>query len=347
MPAHPITAEQAHEVLTAYKIHGTKAAAAVALGMAPSTYTDRLKAAEAGRYVGHIKTQEFEIKHPEPVHVPIEQLIERRKQQYSQKKKHEETRGLIQVKIKIDGPIGILHFGDPHVDDDGTDLSLVERHMELCRKVEGLYGANIGDTTNNWVGRLARLYADQSTSAAEAWQLAEWFLNGVPWLYLIGGNHDAWSGSGDPIRWITQQAGALYQDSEVRLALNFPNKAVVRINARHDFAGHSMYNPAHGPTKALHMGIRDHVAICGHKHVSGYGVLKDPDSGITMHAVQIASYKIFDRYARERGFKDQHISPCAVTVINPKLPATHPDLVKIFWDAEQGADYLTYLRKKK
>lgn len=322
------------ELIEVVAAHGGIRPAARALGIPESTLRSRLKASD------------FSIEHPEPSLLPVEELIARRKQQYAQKVRHENSRSLIPVKIKIPGPVGILHFGDPHVDDDGTDLALLERHMELCRTVEGLYGANIGDSTNNWVGRLGRLYGEQSTSAAEAWQLAEWFLTNTPWLYLIGGNHDAWSGTGDPIRWITAQAGSLYQDSECRLALTFPNKSIVRINARHDFSGHSIYNPVHGATKALHFGVRDHVAICGHKHTSGYGVLKEPDSGITMHAIQIASYKIHDRYAREKGFRDQHLSPCAVTVIDPSLPPTHPDLIKVFWDAAEGADYLKFKRTK-
>ena len=34
----------------------------------------------------------------------------------------EEFKRLIDVDIKIDGVIGLCHFGDPHVDDDGTNL---------------------------------------------------------------------------------------------------------------------------------------------------------------------------------------------------------------------------------
>lgn len=316
--------------------YGSIRAAARALGMVESTLRRQVSKAERP-----------EIGYPTDELLPVEKLIERRKEQYAQKNAHEVSRTLIPVKVKTNGAIGILHFGDPHVDDDGTDLSLLERHMQLCSSVDGLYGANIGDTTNNWVGRLGRLYGQQSTSAAEAWQLAEWFVRGVDWLYMIGGNHDTWSGAGDPLAWMVKESGVLYQGSEVRLELQFPNKSKVRINARHDFSGHSMYNPVHGATKALHFGIRDHIAICGHKHVSGYGVLKDPDSGITMHAIQIASYKVHDRYAREKGFRDQHLSPSAVTVINPDLPPAHPDLIKVFWDAEEGANYLIYLRNRR
>jgi len=278
--------------------------------------------------------------------VPIEELIAQRKRKFQHKREHEEASKLIPIKVKMDGAIGILHFGDPHVDDDGCDIEAIERHTDLVNRTEGLFAANVGDTTNNWCGRLARLYADQTTSAAQAWKIAEWFINRCNWLYMIGGNHDLWSGSGDPLRWIAKQQDALYKSSEARLALRFPNGLEVRVNARHDHSGSSIWNPAHGPMKAALMGTRDHLYVAGHKHESAYSVLKDAISGITMHACKVASYKIYDRYAKERGFRDNCLSPCALTTINPALPADHPDLIKAFWDPEEGADYLTYLRRR-
>ncbi|HVM91388.1 MAG TPA: hypothetical protein VMT67_01180, partial [Terriglobales bacterium] len=322
------------DLIDAVAAHGGIRPAARALGIPESTLRSRLKASE------------LEIQHPESGELPIDELIERRKQEFARKHRHEQSRKLIPVKVKNLGPIGLLHFGDPHLDDPGCDIGLLESHMKLCQTVDGLYGVNVGDTLNNWVGRLRGIYGGQNVTEDEGWRLAEWFIQGVPWAYIVGGNHDAWSGAGDPLKWITAQAGALYQDSDVRIELQFANQRTVRINARHDFAGNSIYNPAHGATKALHFGIRDHIAICGHKHTSGYGILKDPDSGITMHAIQVASYKTYDRYAREKGFRDQHLSPCAVTVIDPDLPPTHPDLIKVFWDAEEGADYLKFKRTK-
>jgi hypothetical protein len=163
---------------------------------------------------------------------------------------------------------------------------------------------------------------------------------------MIGGNHDLWSGSGDPLRWIAKQQDALYKSSEARLALRFPNGLEVRVNARHDHSGSSIWNPAHGPMKAALMGTRDHLYVAGHKHESAYSVLKDAISGITMHACKVASYKIYDRYAKERGFRDNCLSPCALTTINPALPPDHPDLVKVWWDPEEGANYLTFLRRR-
>jgi hypothetical protein len=278
--------------------------------------------------------------------VPIEELIAQRKRKFQHKREHEEASKLIPIKVKMDGAIGILHFGDPHVDDDGCDIEAIERHTDLVNRTEGLFAANVGDTTNNWCGRLARLYADQTTSAAQAWKIAEWFIRRCDWLYMIGGNHDLWSGSGDPLRWIAKQQDALYKSSEARLALRFPNGLEVRVNARHDHSGSSIWNPAHGPMKAALMGTRDHLYVAGHKHESAYSVLKDAISGITMHACKVASYKIYDRYAKERGFRDNCLSPCALTTINPALPPDHPDLVKVWWDPEEGADYLTFLRRR-
>lgn len=276
----------------------------------------------------------------------VQALIEARKQAYRRRAAHEDATKLRHVKVKLEGPIGVLHFGDPHVDDDGTDIEALEAHTDLCRKTEGLFAANVGDTTNNWTGRLARLYAEQSTTAKQAWMLAEWFIRRCHWLYIIGGNHDAWSGAGDPLNWIARGQTHIHSNSEARLALNFPNGRQVVVNARHDHGGHSQWNPTHGPMKALQLGTRDHIAVAGHTHVSGYSPLKDPDTGRVCHAIRVASYKVFDRYAKERGFRDQSISPCALTVIDPSLPDTHGDMVKLFWDPFEGADYLTFKRKR-
>jgi hypothetical protein len=98
--------------------------------------------------------------------------------------------------------------------------------------------------------------------------------------------------------------------------------------------------------KAALMGTRDHLYVAGHKHESAYSVLKDAISGITMHTMKVASYKIYDRYAKERGFRDNCLSPCALTTINPYLPTDHPDLIKIWWQPEEGAEYLTWLRSR-
>ena len=346
MPTPPIADKLLVEAWNALQDAPNKQAAANTLKIPVTTLSHRLNTYKMRFPNGATSKPEFTVSNLPDDDIDIDELVEHRIKQFEKKRKHQEATKLIPIKVHIPGVIGILHFGDPHVDDDGTDLDAIRQHGDLTH-LEGIWGANVGDTTNNWVGRLARLYAHQSTSADQAWKLAEWFIQRTRWLYMIGGNHDAWSGSSDPIKWISKQSNTLYQSSECRIGLRFPNKREIIVNARHDFAGHSQWNPTHGQMKAAQMGMRDHIMISGHKHTSGYGLIKDPSTGKVCHAIQVASYKIFDSYAKERGFRDQSLSPACMTVINPDLPQDHPDMVKVFWDPFEGADFVKWKRNKK
>ena len=292
------------------------------------------------------KEHDFEIEDYKIEDEPIEDLIQNRTKKFELKREATDDQNLINVKIKLDGPIGIAHFGDPHVDDDGTNLGLLLQHTKLISETPGMFGGNVGDNQNNWVGRLARLYGEQSTSAKESWRLTEHFLSQNEWLYLIGGNHDVWTGAGDPLEWIMGRQSGVFSNHGVRLNLNFPNKKKVRINARHDFVGRSMWNTAHGVSRAVQMGFRDHILTAGHTHVSGYQVLKCPASGIVSHALRIASYKMIDRYALEKGLPDQNIFMCPVTIIDPQYDDNDPRLVTTIFDPFEAAEYLTWKRKK-
>lgn len=339
-----LTYDQMVEAVEAFDIHGEKAAAAASLNMPVATFKNRLdRAREAG--VSY-QRKPFEVETPPDEMPSAEELIERRKRQFGRKQDAEEARRLIPIRVRLGGPIGICHFGDPHVDDDGTDLSLLERHIKAVNDCEGMFAANLGDMQNNWVGRLAHLYSEQSTSAAESWVLTEWLVKALPWLYIVGGNHDLWSGAGDPIKWIAKQAGTIYEAWGVRAQLKFPNGKNVIINARHDFTGHSMWNAVHGPMKAIQMGWRDHILTCGHKHTSFMaGPLKCPSSGLLSYAIRCAGYKTYDRYAKEKGLPDQNAFASAVTIIDPRHEDNDPRLVHVMCDPEQAAEYLTWLRK--
>jgi hypothetical protein len=194
---------------------------------------------------------------------------------------------------------------------------------------------------------LARLYGEQSVSAQESWVLVEWLITSTNWLYLIGGNHDLWSGASDPVKWMARQANSLYEHHGARLGLKCPNGREIRVNARHDFKGHSQWNTAHGPSKAAQMGWRDHILACGHTHVSGYQVVKDPATGLISHALRVASYKTHDRYADEKGLPNQNIFVAPVTIIDPRYADTDPRCITVIFDPEEGADFLTFKRKRK
>ena len=283
----------------------------------------------------------------EPEYAPINELIEIRKKQYAQKTAYKQKIKLINIEIKMDGPIGIAHFGDPHIDDDGTDIAQIYQICDLINNTEGLYGGNLGDLQNNWIGRLSFLYGQQSTSAKESWRLTEHFVNQVEWLYLIAGNHDWWSGDGDPLEFIMREHSGVYEQWGARMNLVFPNGREIRINARHFFKGFSMWNTAHGVARAVQTGWRDHILTCGHIHVSGYQVLKDPASGLISHALQVASFKKWDSFAEKKGLDDRNIFNCPITIIDPAYDDDDNRLITTIFNPEEGAEYLKYKRSNK
>jgi len=119
-----------------------------------------------------------------------EELIELLKDRYDKRKAHHDASKLRQVKVNIPGPIAVAFFGDPHVDDPGCAWGDLERDVRLCRETEGVLAVDVGDNSNNWVGRLMALYANQDVTAKQSLKLVEWLMLALPWLLDVDGNHD-------------------------------------------------------------------------------------------------------------------------------------------------------------
>ncbi len=277
-----------------------------------------------------------------------EELIEKRLEVFKRRERRENNEEFLDIKIKDNKPIGLFIMGDPHVDDNGCDWESILQHLELVNSTEGLYSINIGDIQNNWARRtkLEGLWAKQSTTDEEAWQLTEWLCHATNWILIVAGNHDMWSGTGDPLKWIMRPLKTTYANHSQRVRLILP-KHKVRCNFAHNFQGNSIYNTAHSVVKHAIFHARDHLLCCGHKHISGYMPVKDANEGIVMHCLQIGSYKKYDDYAKQLNLPNKMMSPCAVAVINTKLNEKHGDFIKIFWDVQEGSNYLTWLRNEK
>jgi hypothetical protein len=95
------------------------------------------------------------------------------------------------------------------------------------------------------------------------------------------------------------------------------------------------------------MGINDHIVISGHRHISGYQIVKQPNSGLISHAIRIASYKIYDNYAKQLGLRNQNISPAVMTVIDSERGDDDPGLITVFHDMDMGVEFLKFLRQKR
>ncbi|NDG19699.1 MAG: metallophosphatase family protein [Betaproteobacteria bacterium] len=284
----------------------------------------------------------FSIQRPPAVSRSIEQLIKDRAEEFGRKAAHHQAKhDGINITIHEPGPYMLVFFGDPHVDDAGCDIDHLAFCLEEVRGKEHVYAANIGDLTNNWVGKLARLYAYQTTTDDEAEQLMEWLIGSIPWLFIILGNHDKWG----PI------AGRICREYDV-LAVSHGAKFNILqegspkrvIDARHTHAGNSMYNKSHAQLVLNYKGSPADIIIGGHLHVNAETVAKNGTTQQTAYCCRVSAFKKYDEYADANNFEDQAISPVLAFVIDP----AHPGIFGIhrFFTIEQGYCYLMDLRRR-
>lgn len=276
---------------------------------------------------------------------PIEDLVARKKAAYDRFQRYEDWSKLVEVKVNIGGPVAICAVGDPHVDNDLCDIGAIERDMTVIGRTPGAYALHLGDITDNWIGNLGRLYAHSSTKASDGIRLAQWMFGMAPPIAVVGGNHDCWNDGMTWLNFVLKQAGnPVTQEHGVRLALNFPNGNALRIHARHDFPGHSQYNPLHGLRKEHLFGLRDHVNIAGHKHTDSAAVVPSPE-GFCQWMLRVSGYKAHDDYAKKGHYQLMKMAPTVGLLIDPdaKNPA---EFLKPWWDLEAMADYLTFRRKR-
>lgn len=348
-PNTPITRDEVAAAVGAVQQLGSITKAAAALGVDRVSVRRRLNLAlrfglDDPTAPPPTTAAHFEVAKPPSPDEPIEELLARKRLRFDRQKANKDASELIHVKVKAKGPMGLLVFGDPHIDNDGCDIEALERDLDVISRDSGIYGLNLGDLTDNWVGRLARLYAHSSTTAADGVRLMEWMLRDRNWLAVIAGNHDMWQGS-DLIQWILRNSGTAFSPHGIRLQLNFPRGDPIRIHARHDFKGHSMYNPTHGHVRETREGYRDHLLLAGHRHHDHYQIMPSKAAGFPMHLARVSGYKVIDGYADELGLHEARLAPSVCFVIQPEHPKP-VERIRPFWDALEAEDFIAWLRKR-
>lgn len=335
------------EALTAYRVYaetGSYREAGRRLGTTHSTVSRRVALARERGLVEEESEVAFPVL-PED-DLPVDELIGIAKRRFSKRMEHATARRWMPIRINTDLPIALTWFGDPHIDNDGCNWPLLERDVSICRDTDGMYGANIGDTTDNWVGRLARLYAHSSTNRETARKFIHWLISdsGVDWLIWLLGNHDEWN-YGDEL--LKEMAGepVWMHDWQAQLTLVFSNKRECRVWASHNFSGHSMWNTLHGQQKAAHTKAEAHLYIAGHTHNWALHQEESASRDFTYWLARARGYKYIDFHAEKMGHASQQEGASIVSVINPRATSM-AGFVQCFADVEEGADYLTYLRKK-
>lgn len=278
---------------------------------------------------------------------PGAEIVAARKAEFERVRAARPERGST-VHLPDDLPFLMVALGDPHLDNPGTDLDLWERWTAILDARKHRYGFGLGDWLDNWVKPLAFLYATAETTAPEGFILLEHYLEKIG-PHLIGsvaGNHDDWSGHSDVLGMLMRQQGVTHRSKSLRMALRTPGGFEVTIHARHRWTGRSMWNEVHGIKRAARMGQRENILLGGDLHVSGDTIEKDPMTGGLTFGYQVASFKLIDDYADDKGFMDRHVSPAVALVVDPRKPVTSPERVKHFYEPEEAMDYHTFLRKR-
>jgi len=326
------------------------------LGNSSTQVLDRMQAA-AGRlidwslYRGETPRAEpppprFDPPSIPPDDIPVEQLIEQLAERFERRAEHAAAKKWMRFALREPGPYLLAFVGDPHLDDNGCNWPLLRRDVELMRRPH-VHGVMLGDVTNNWSGKLQRLYAHQDVTRDRAWKLAEWFWQAVPWLLLIKGNHDIWSqshGQGDPLDWMSRGAAAL-EDWQARIEVTAGDHKL-RVWASHDFKGSSLYNPLHGPMRAQKFSAGEADIYCaGHQHHWEIFCGEDADKTTRPHwLVRARGYKYLDPHADRHQYASQAHGATIAAVIDPSREG--PAAVQCYADLAEAVEILEFKRQR-
>lgn len=278
--------------------------------------------------------------------IPVEALIEQLAERFGKRAENAAARKWMRYTLKETGPYLLAIVGDPHLDDNGCNWPLLKRDIELMRRPH-CHGIMLGDVTNNWSGKLQRLYAHQDVTRDRAWKLAEWFWRAVPWLMLIRGNHDIWSqshGQGDPLDWMARGSAGL-EDWQARFEVAAGDH-VTRIWASHDFKGSSIYNPLHGPMRAQRFSSGDADILCaGHQHHWEIFSGEDADKTSRPHwLVRARGYKYLDPHADRHQYASQQHGATIAAVVDPSRNG--PAAIQCYADLAEAAEILQFKRAR-
>jgi UDP-2,3-diacylglucosamine pyrophosphatase LpxH len=326
---------------------GNQSAAARLLQVPRTTFR---KAIKRIRTAGTIEKNGIDFPEIPEDDIPVDQIIDQMSQRFTRRQQAYRARQWMRYKVKEKKPIGIAWVGDPHVDSNGCNWPLLREHCRIMADTPGLYGASIGDHSDNWVGRLTRLYAESEQSRSTAIKLVDWLLrdSGVNWMLLLRGNHDMWTNEkrDDPIYWISHSLNVPLEDWAARITLDFPNGREARIHAAHNFKGHSMWNSLHGAQKQAHMKDQAHLYVCGHTHNWALHQEESASREFTYWLARARGYKFLDDFADVLGHSPQQGGATILSVFDSNAKSDS-GLVQCFADLESGADYLTWARAKK
>jgi len=274
---------------------------------------------------------------------PIDEILNRKEKLFERKAKANADRQWFEIKVNETRPYGILLVGDPHLDDDGCNVPLIRKHLAYASQ-DGVYAVNIGDSSNNWVGRLERLYAHQETSKHTGKRLVKWFMleSGASWLCWILGNHDVW-GEGADFHLMLAEKKIPVIDWRAQFTLKHPSGTECRIDASHGRKGSSIWNNLHATLRSAKLGELADCYVTGHTHHFGLEHLEIAERRHACWLVQLRGYKYMDSYALRNGFAESQLGSSVLMIVDPSPDARTK--VQCFEDVDLGMQVLGMLRQ--
>jgi hypothetical protein len=286
---------------------------------------------------------------PEDVWPDALEVLEKADRAFRQRRVKQQKRDAQTIAISK-GPVGIAFVADQHFGSSGSNVKLAMKHAELIAETPGLYAFQVGDLVDSFVlQKYMKIRHNAPLGIIEEWSLVKLYLETIApkLLGILDGNHDHWMEilTGLPVLADVVEnikGDVLYDAHEIiaRIVIGGLEEWILRL--RHDWPGHSQYNPYHGVMKAAKFDRPFHIGVGAHDHkgamAATFRVSFDAVKIQTAVAVKCGTYKRFDRYQREQGFP--LTSPKIVPVV---VLHTEPRNVLAFDELEVAADYLNVL----
>lgn len=246
-----------------------------------------------------------------------------------------------------EGPMILGLFGDPHLDNSGTDLELFEDALYRLDDKERVFGACVGDFFDNWPRVLGHLYAE-SGDPAPAWTLFQHWMKEKPFLFSVTGNHDQFaSGTANFLDEFMRGRGSLLRRSGGTFYLPLGGGKPISIAMRHIWQGNSQYSEAHPLKRAAAFGhTQEDLVVGGHTHKGEIRQHVRPADGFVSKLVQVSSFKVIDNFANDRGFVSAKTPPIVWCVLDAREPDTSHSRVQPFYSFETAKAVLRQQQDK-
>lgn len=206
------------------------------------------------------------------------------------------------------GPVCFVFSADQHLGDPGTDIERAFAELELVNETPGMYLVLLGDMVNSFViGNLWRAALNHRTAITDEWALVRRYLRiaAPKLLAVVAGNHDFWVDllAGIPyMREVVAQIrpACIFDPDDAKIAVKIGSANFI-LRMRHKWRIRSIYSATHGIEQAARFDQDFDVGVGAHNH-NGAVVRTFSVGGKNKLAVQLGTYKVEDRYARQMGF---------------------------------------------